>query len=90
MSGSVIMIRVTPADYDRWIAEHNGAKSDRLEYGLTDGPVYKDIDEPGTVLIQLETDDIDRARGWFADQRFKDGVVRAGKVKREIIFGQHK
>jgi hypothetical protein len=90
MSGSVIMIRVTPTDYDRWIAEHDGAKDHRLEYGLTDGPVYRDMSEPDTVLIQLETDDIDRARGWFADPRFKEGAMRAGKVQREIIFGTHK
>ncbi len=83
------MIRVTPENYDQWIAEHDGAEQDRLEYGLTDGPVYRDAKDPGTVLVQLEAEDLDRARGWFADARFKEAAVRAGKVKREIIFGQH-
>ena len=41
-----IMIRVTPEDYDGWIAEHDGAKESRLEYGITDGPVYRDSADP--------------------------------------------
>jgi hypothetical protein len=88
--GSVIMIRVTPEDYERWIAEHDGAQQARLEFGITDGPVYRDVKDPNTVLLHLDVEDLDRARGWFGDDRFKAAAQRAGQVSREIYFAQHK
>ena len=85
-----IMIRVTPQDFDRWIAEHDGARVHRLDYGITDGPVYRDREDPNTVLIHLDVEDMERARGWFQDQRFKEAVGRAGPVRREIFFAKPK
>lgn len=86
----VIMIRVTPDDYERWITEHEGAKESRLEYGITDGPVYRDSADPNTVLVQLNVEDTERAKGWFRDDRFKDATERAGRVSREIYFAKGK
>ena len=85
-----IMIRVTPEDYDGWIAEHDGAKESRLEYGITDGPVYRDSADPETVLVQLNVEDSERAQGWFRDDRFKAASQRAGRVSREIYFARRK
>jgi len=85
-----IMIRVTPDDYDRWITEHDGAKESRLEYGITDGPVYRDNTDPNTVLVQLNVEDTERAQGWFSDDRFKAAAQRAGRVSREIYFANRK
>lgn len=85
-----IMIRVTPEDFDVWIAEHDGQREARSEYGITDGPVYRDSDDPNTVLIHLDVEDAERARGWFQDDRFKAAVGRAGKVSREVYFARRK
>ena len=57
------MIRVTPDDFDRWFAEHDGAQESRLEYGITDGPLYRDISDPNALLIHLDVEDMDRAPG---------------------------
>jgi hypothetical protein len=82
------MIRVTPENYDQWIREHNGCESARREYGMTDGPVYRDTTDPSSVLVQLDCEDLDRAKKWFADERFKSAVQRAGNVKRSVYFAQ--
>lgn len=89
---NVIMIRVTPEDYDRWFAEHDGpgATEARLEYGITNGPFYRDDSDPNTVLVHLNVEDIDRATGWFRDARFKAAAQRAGRVAREIYFAERK
>ena len=85
-----IMIRVTAEDFDRWIAEHNGAVVARAEYGISDGPTYRDESQPDTVLLQLDVEDLERAKGWFQDERFRAAVARAGSVKREIFFAERR
>jgi len=90
MGTSVIMIRVTPEEHDRWFGEHDSAeaRAGRLEYGITDGPLYRDVTDPNVVLVQLEVEDPERARGWFQDERFAAAATRAGRVQREIIIGR--
>jgi hypothetical protein len=41
-----IMIRVEAEDYDAWLKTHYDHVEDRHSYGMTDGPVYRDIDNP--------------------------------------------
>jgi hypothetical protein len=84
------MIRVTPENYEQWIKEHNGCEVARREYGMTDGPVYRDTTDPRSVLVHLDCEDLERAKGWFADERFKSAVQRAGKVSRSVYFAQPK
>ena len=42
-----LMIRVEAEDYDAWLKTHYDHVEDRHSYGMTDGPVYRDIG-PGT------------------------------------------
>jgi hypothetical protein len=85
-----IMIRVTADDFDTWIAEHNGCAEARLEYGITDGPVYRDEQDAGSVLLHLNVETFDRAKGWFQDDRFKAAVARSGNVERDIYMAKPK
>lgn len=87
-NGAVILVRVTPEDYERWYAEHSGGSEARLEYGISDGPLYRDVDDPRTVLVHLDVQDLDRAKQWFVDDRFKAGVERAGPVAREFYVAE--
>ena len=81
-----IMIRVTAEDYPTWIAEHDGCREARLDYGITDGPVYRYQGDDSIVLLTLHVEDFERARGWFRDERFTSAVARAGKVDRQVYF----
>lgn len=79
-----IMIRVTPEDFNQWRNAHDECRQARLDYGMTDGPVYRDEQNPDVVLVHLNVESLDKALGWFRDDRFKAAVERAGKVSREI------
>jgi heme-degrading monooxygenase HmoA len=81
-----IMIRVTAEEYSRWFTEHSAAREARSEYGITDGPLYRDEQDPTTVLVHMNVEDLERAKRWFSDERFKAGVARAGTVQRDIYF----
>jgi hypothetical protein len=79
-----LFIRVEAENYKQWRAVHEEGHLARLEYGITDGPVYQDEANPEIVLIQLNVESMERAQGWFGDERFRSAGQRAGKVSREV------
>lgn len=85
-----ILIRVVPENFSQWRTAHDECREARLDYGMTDGPVYRDETDPNTVLVHLNVENMDKAMGWFKDERFKAGVQRAGKVSREFLFASNK
>jgi len=85
-----IMIRVTAEEFDTWFAEHNSCQAARLEYGITDGPVYRDEHDTESVLLHLNVESFERAKGWFQDDRFRAAVARSGKVDRDIYMAKPK
>lgn len=79
-----ILIRVTPENFNQWRQAHDECMQARLEYGMTDGPVYQDEKDPNIVLVHLNIESMEKASGWFKDERFKAAAQRAGKATREI------
>jgi hypothetical protein len=51
------MARVEVADFDTWLRVHRANVENRRSFGIVDGPVYRDIDEPNAVLVHTSTDD---------------------------------
>jgi hypothetical protein len=84
------MIRVTPENYDGWLAAHNAGEKARLEYGITEGPFYREVKNPHVALVTLYVEDVERAMGWFRDERFKSATKGIGKVEREFYVAERK
>jgi hypothetical protein len=88
-----IFIRVTAAggEYQNWEDVHNSYLDARAEFGITDGPFYKDAADPNSALVHLVVEDMDRAMGWFKDPRFAEGNA---KVKltgdRQLFFAKQR
>ena len=86
----VILIRIMPENYDAWLAAHNAGEQARLEYGIKEGPLYRDVEKPNVALVTFYIEDVDRAMGWFQDERFKAAMKRCGKVEREFYVAERK
>jgi hypothetical protein len=82
-----MFVRVIPEDYERWFATHISYREARREYGIHDGPIYRDEQNPAALLVQLDVEDFDRAMQWSQDARFAEANERGGKVSREMYFG---
>jgi len=86
----VIMIRIMPENYDAWLAAHNAGEEARREYGITEGPLYRDVKDRDVALVTFYIEDVERAMGWFQDERFKAAMKRCGKVEREFYVAERK
>jgi hypothetical protein len=85
-----IMIRIVTDDYDAWLAVHYEFATTRSTFGMTDGPVYRDIDNPNAAMFHILTADLPRAMEWFQDPRFKEASVRAKVTGREFYIAQQR
>ena len=47
---------------------------------MTDGPVYRDIDNPNAALFHIHVENLDRAMQWFRTDTFKEATKRATVV----------
>lgn len=84
------LIRIEAENYHQWRTVHDEGRSARMEYGITDGPIYHDETNTEIVMIQLNVENIERALGWFGDERFKAASERTGKVTREVWIANRK
>jgi hypothetical protein len=88
-----IFIRVTATaeNYQNWEDTHNSCEDARKEFGITDGPFYKDATDPNSALVHLVVEDMDRAMGWFKDPRFAAANAKVTLVgDRELYFANKK
>lgn len=81
---TALMIRITPKEFEPWKEAHFGSESLRAEYGITEGPFYRDDDNPGTALVTLYVEDLDRAMEWFKSEEFKGVNERGNYPDREF------
>jgi hypothetical protein len=86
----VIMIRIMPENYDAWLAAHQVGEAARLEYGIKEGPLYRDVKDRDVALVTFFIEDVERAMGWFQDERFKSATKGIGRVEREFYVAERK
>jgi quinol monooxygenase YgiN len=69
-----------PVDYvDAWLAEFERMHPVREQHGdLGRRRVLLDADDPGTVVVVFDWDDLDRARAYFGSPALAASVERAG------------
>ena len=81
-----LLIRIEMDDYDRWLATHYQHTEDRQSYGMVDGPVYRDIDNPNAAMFHIRTEYLERAMQWFSSDVFKEASRRATVRNREFYL----
>ena len=74
-----IMIRIQVDDFEAWKEQHYLHAANRARYGITDGPAYRDLQDPGAALFHISVQDMDTAMGWFRSDTFKE-ATRLAKV----------
>jgi hypothetical protein len=55
------LTRLEVADFDTWLAVHLANAASGRSYGMVDGGVYRDIDNPNAEMIHTRVEDLGRA-----------------------------
>ena len=84
-----MMARVEAEDFERWLRSHRSQAEQRRGYGMTDGPIYRDVDNPNAAFVHTHVEDLVRAGRWFQTQEFMEAARRAGVVRREFYLADN-
>jgi hypothetical protein len=75
-------------DFEGWKEQHELHAPNRARYGITDGPAYRDLDDPGAALFHISVQDMDTAMGWFRSDTFKEATRLAKVTSRSFYLAQ--
>ena len=79
-----IFIRVVVPDFGAWYREHVNQAKARATYGLRDGPIYRELDNPNAALVRLDTNDVPKALKWVKPSEFREACLRTQVQAREF------
>ena len=83
-----LMGRVEVADFDTWRRTHLENSRNREAFGMVDGPIYRDINNPNAVLVHTIAEDMDRAAQWFQTDTFREASRRSTALRREFYVAE--
>ncbi|HLB63536.1 MAG TPA: hypothetical protein VJJ46_01740 [Anaerolineales bacterium] len=74
--------------YDRWLSQHSSHEGARRAHGITDGPFYRDRDNPQAALVHRNVEGVDRAMKSLRSEAFRDAARLAVNVRLEVWSSQ--
>jgi heme-degrading monooxygenase HmoA len=83
-----MMARVEAEDFDTWLSSHRSQSARRMTYGMTDGPIYRDVDNPNAAFVHIYVEDLARARQWFQTKEFTQATKQAMVIRREFYLAE--
>ena len=83
-----LFVRVEAADFDAWLRTHRTHAQDRRAYGMTDGPIYRDISDPNAVLVHTIAEDLDKAGQWFTTAAFERATRECTTMRRDLYLAE--
>jgi heme-degrading monooxygenase HmoA len=81
-----MMARVEVEDFDTWLRSHRSQAAQRRGYGMTDGPIYRDVQDRNAAFVHIHVEDLARAGQWFQTNEFLQATRRAGVIRREFYL----
>jgi hypothetical protein len=69
-----MMPRAEAEDFETWLRSHRSQAGQRLGYGMTDGPIYRDVDDSNAAFVHIHVEDLGRAGQWFQTNEFMEAT----------------
>lgn len=74
-------VRHTVADYEKWRTIFDEDEARRRAAGATGvNEVYRDLDDPNTVTVFMEWDNVENARKFMDDPALREVMQKAGVI----------
>ncbi|HEX9888784.1 MAG TPA: antibiotic biosynthesis monooxygenase [Nitriliruptorales bacterium] len=72
-----VIARLPVADFDTWHAEYERMHPVREQQGERGRRLYRDLDDPNTIVVVFDWDTVESARGYFGSDELRASVERA-------------
>ncbi len=73
-----VTVRFKVQDFDAWRSAYNAGERGRASAGITNGKVFRGIDDPSEVVILQDVADVAKARAWLTSQDMLEALQEGG------------
>jgi len=73
-------IHLKVKDYATWRSAYDGHEKSRLTAGITNGRVFRKVEDPNDVVILQDVADVAKARSWIGSDDMKATMQKSGVV----------
>ena len=67
-------------DFNAWRTGYNENEKNRQSAGLTNGKVFRSVDDPNEVVVLQDVADVAKARTWLGSDDMKAGMQKRGVI----------
>jgi hypothetical protein len=75
---ATVLIRHRVADFSKWKPAFDEHETERRRAGFTGHTLYRQADDPNTVITVFTVEDLNRAKEFAASENLRSTMVRAG------------
>jgi hypothetical protein len=73
-------IHLKVKDYATWRSAYDGHEKSRLTAGITNGRVFRKVEDPNDAVILQDVADVAKARSWIGSDDMKATMQKSGVV----------
>lgn len=81
-----VIIHHSVNDFEHWKKGYVANEPDRKASGFTKSRVFKKIDDPNHVTVQLDCNDLEAAKTFMQSERLADTMREAGVASVPIVY----
>jgi quinol monooxygenase YgiN len=86
---AMLFVRHTVDDYAKWKRAYDGFASARREFGVTGASIYRDPQDPNTLVVTHQFDDMKAAQAFAGREELKSAMAEGGVKGAPVIwFGE--
>jgi hypothetical protein len=82
---ALMVIHHEVRDYAEWRPAFDAHESNRVGAGITNGRVYRKVEDPDDLVILLDVADVAKARAWASGEDLKAVMQKAGVLGAPVI-----
>jgi hypothetical protein len=67
-------------DYNTWRTGYDGNEKSRLSAGITNGRVFRSVEDPNDLVVLQDAADVAKARSWLGSDDMKATMQKSGVI----------
>lgn len=75
-----LTVHLKVKDYAAWRTGYDGREKGRLSAGITNGRVFRSLEDPNDVVVLQDVTDVAKARTWLTSDDSKAAMQKSGVI----------
>jgi hypothetical protein len=83
---TIVIIHHMVKDYSAWRPVYDAHAQSRVSAGITNGRVFRGVEDPNDIMLVFDVGDVAKARTWSVSADLKFVMAQAGVSSRPAIY----